>query len=207
MAGGKSRKFGRVSKALINRIVAQKKRQKKYEELNANELIPVTLETPPIPTDWDYNQSVKKIRTFVYKWKNLTIEIANELWIAREILSSQGARTDLTSGVSARSWSQYCKEIGTSRRRVNEWLCRWFGCKEHMPIEDGENPEPDTTETARHKLSLLINASLKELNYDELMCLKNRWHGYWWHKICKTLDKVLKREARQIVQQRLNRKY
>jgi len=53
-----------------------------------NELIPVQKLTPPkIPKKWDYDKSVRKTKTFIYKWKNLTVDILNELWIARERLS------------------------------------------------------------------------------------------------------------------------
>lgn len=53
------------------------------------------LEPPVIPQDWDYDQSVKKVRQVIYKWKNLTEELANELWVAREKLRAQGRRTDV----------------------------------------------------------------------------------------------------------------
>lgn len=58
------------------------------------ELVPV-IEKPELPEHWDYDESVKKVINFVYKWKNLTIEILEELYIAREMLSTQGRRTDL----------------------------------------------------------------------------------------------------------------
>lgn len=59
-----------------------------------NELVPI-IQKPGLPSKWDYDKSVKKVKQQIYKWKNLTIEMANELWIAREILSAQGRRTDL----------------------------------------------------------------------------------------------------------------
>ena len=53
-----------------------------------NKLIKIDkLDKPEIPEDWDYNESVKNIKGFIYKMKNLTEEILNELWIARGILS------------------------------------------------------------------------------------------------------------------------
>jgi len=86
-----------------------------------NEII--ILEEPKIPTKWDYNQSVKKIKVLVYKWKNLTAEVVNELFIAREILSSQGARTDLKE---EKTWENYCEEIGVERSTVHRWINRYF---------------------------------------------------------------------------------
>lgn len=64
------------------------------EENNMKELVPV-IEKPKLPEHWDYDKSVMKVKNFVYKWKNLTIEILEELYIAREMLSAQGRRTDL----------------------------------------------------------------------------------------------------------------
>ena len=57
-----------------------------------NELIELEkLETlPTLPDDWNYDTSVEKTKTFFYKWKNLTNDISDELWIAREMLSKEG---------------------------------------------------------------------------------------------------------------------
>lgn len=81
---------------------------------------------PQIPTDWDYDKSVKKVRGFIYKWANLTTEMVEELYVARVKLSAQGKRTDLTSGQLSRSWTTYCKEIDHSRRVVNRWIDFWL---------------------------------------------------------------------------------
>lgn len=85
------------------------------------------IDKPKIPKHWDYDESVKKVGRFVYKWKTLTEKMRDELWIAREKLSQQGRRTDLTSGEKSQSWSQYCKDIGSSRRVVNTWLFKAYG--------------------------------------------------------------------------------
>ena len=41
-------------------------------------------------SDWDYDKSVKKVRQLVVNWKNISIEIMRELYIARQKLSAQG---------------------------------------------------------------------------------------------------------------------
>jgi len=90
-------------------------------------LVPeIIIDKPVISEDWNYEESVKKVKGFIYKWKNITEEIADELWIAREVLSIQGQRTDLTSGQMSRSWNQYCQDIGTEKRTVNRWLNKWY---------------------------------------------------------------------------------
>ena len=101
---------------------------------------------PVIPENWDYGTSIEKTKTFFYKWKNLTNEILEELWIAREMLSKPGARTDLTSEQKFQGWDNYCEDIGTSRQVVNRWLEKTYISKKitepHQPDFD-ENIKTD----------------------------------------------------------------
>jgi len=102
----------------------------------------VVLQEPAIPDTWDYRKSVEKVKSITYKWKNLTEELANELWIAREKLSSQGERTDLGTLVPKliHTWSNYCHDIGNSRQVVNRWLSNWFVNKKDIKeLEDRTN--------------------------------------------------------------------
>lgn len=85
-------------------------------------LVKTEFAIPDVPKEWNYEESVKKVKRFVYKAKNLTREILKELWIAREILSTPGKRTDLTPEQKFRGWSQYCQDIGSSIQVVNRWL-------------------------------------------------------------------------------------
>ena len=48
-----------------------------------NELVEIK-GTPEIPDSWDYDSSVAITKPNLYKLKNLTIDIINELYIARE---------------------------------------------------------------------------------------------------------------------------
>jgi N6-adenosine-specific RNA methylase IME4 len=101
----------------------------------------VTIQNQPkIPIAWEYEKSVKKVKATVYKWKTLTIELANELYIAREILSNPGARTDLKK---EQTWTKYCEEIGSEIHTVNNWLRRWFfqplkKSSEVIPLPEGK---------------------------------------------------------------------
>lgn len=86
----------------------------------------VTIEQLPlIPEDWDYDASVLEVKQVIYKWKNLTVELATELYIAREVLTSQG----MGRGFRGKTWNSYCQEIGVLRNTVNVWLSRWFETK------------------------------------------------------------------------------
>lgn len=57
--------------------------------------LPFIVERPQIPTKWDYDESVKEVKSIIYKWKTLTVEFAQKLYIAREKLRNSGRRTDL----------------------------------------------------------------------------------------------------------------
>jgi ParB family chromosome partitioning protein len=95
------------------------------------------IEKPKLPMYWDYETSTKFVSETIFKWRNLTEEVAKELWVARAILSKQGMRTDLTSEQKFRSWENYCIEIGSSKQTVNRWLKKWFETV-HISNNSGE---------------------------------------------------------------------
>jgi len=94
----------------------------------SNEL-QVIFKKPSLPADWDYDESVKKVKGFVFKWRNMTEEIITELWIAREKLRHPGKRVDLNLSRkmdrSMPTWKQYCADIGSQINVVDNWLNRW----------------------------------------------------------------------------------
>ena len=77
------------------------------------ELVKIDTDKIAVPKNWDYKESVKIVKSFVYKWQSLTSEMLKELWIAREVLSSQGLRD---KSPEVKTWSDYCLEIGSDRR-------------------------------------------------------------------------------------------
>lgn len=80
------------------------------------------------PCREDYQKSVKRVSGLIYKWKNVTEELANELHIAREILSKEGRPWPSVTGANApvKTWNQYCEDIGCNKSTVNRWLNRFF---------------------------------------------------------------------------------
>lgn len=156
-----------------------------------NEL--VKLSKPNLPIYWEYGNSIKFVSENIFKWKNITEDIAKELWIAREILRSQGKRTDLTSDQLIQSWSEYCEEIGSSRGVVNKWLKQWFEIV-HVSNNSGENEwytPPKLIELASRVMngidldpasSELANGIVKAGNYytAEDDGLTKDWDGNIW---------------------------
>lgn len=88
--------------------------------MNKNELIKI--QKPSVPEQWNYNESVQKVKSFIFKWKNMTSDLFNELWIAREILSKEGRPQITETNVPDKTWDSYCQEIGIEKRTANRWL-------------------------------------------------------------------------------------
>jgi N6-adenosine-specific RNA methylase IME4 len=98
--------------------------------------------TPAMPESWNYDDSVGRMRQLVYKWKNLTLEVATELWVAREKLAvdkAGAARIMHDANASCMTWSGYCKDVGINYTTANRWLNKWFpqdASKSNQTIDD-----------------------------------------------------------------------
>lgn len=108
-----------------------KKKHQLVEVKRKKQSLDLKLEKPSLPVKWDYGKSVQKVKQFIYKWKNLTEETANELWIAKEILVQYGgdrksAKYQLDKSRVDNTWTQYCNDIGSQIDVVNRWLKQWF---------------------------------------------------------------------------------
>ena len=91
-----------------------KTEQMKTEVLNSNESkISV----------WDYEISVNKMKSLILNWRNISIEILDELNTARNNLSSQGIRNDLSE--EKMGWENYLNDVGLSKSTVNRWLRKY----------------------------------------------------------------------------------
>jgi len=83
---------------------------------------------PEVPAGWDYEESVARVKQVIYKWKNLTLELATELHIARQALSRPGRP------YGRHTWREYCDEIGVNQIVANRWLARWFQPKQKFML-------------------------------------------------------------------------
>jgi hypothetical protein len=82
-------------------------------------------ENPKIPKNWNYKKSVTKMKKLVFSWKSISVEILEELYVAKIKLSAQGVRNDLDSNGSKLGWENYLRDIGLSKETVRRWLSRY----------------------------------------------------------------------------------
>ncbi len=90
-----------------------------------DDIVLVEIKNPKIPKDWDYKKSVTKMRRLVVNWKSISIEILQELHIAKTKLVAQGVRNDLDPNGSKLGWENYLRDIGLSKETVRRWLSRY----------------------------------------------------------------------------------
>lgn len=155
----------------------------------------IKLNRPDLPDIWDYSESVKKTKSNIYKWNNLTVDIANELWIARKKLSRPGKKKDKTSDQKIQGWGDYCIEIGSSRGVVNRWLNNWFGNDNiHISNNSGESEwytPPNIIESAREVMGCIdIDPATSEIANKNIQApvyytketdgLTKSWNGNVW---------------------------
>ena len=85
---------------------------------------------------WDYDKAVERTRPLVLNWTKSCIELYRELFLAREALSRRGGgfrRNE--NGEPLKNWTDFCEEIGYTRRAVNARL------KNFVPAELSETGE------------------------------------------------------------------
>ena len=90
-----------------------------------DEIVLYDMKSPKIPKDWNYKKSVTKMRKLVVSWKNISVEILQELHIAKTKLLSQGVRNDLDPNGVKLGWENYLRDTGLSKETVRRWLSRY----------------------------------------------------------------------------------
>lgn len=131
------KKGGKISILEYGIREAEKEDKKKKELIEVKGLEIGKLKRPTFfPKNWNYEKSLDLVRVGINKWKNVTVLVAKELYIAREVLAAQGQRTDLGKKLPKLNWTTYCEAIGSERHTVNNWLRRFFGKSELEEPED-----------------------------------------------------------------------
>jgi len=161
-----------------------------------NEL--VKLDKPQMPVYWECDDSIKFVSEYVFKWKTITKEIANELFIARTMLSTKGGykfhkEVRGSKEPSTITWGEYCNNIGSSKGVVNKWLKQWFEIV-HVSQNSGENewytPSP-IVESAKSLMGSIDldpasseiankNIKAKKIFTEKDNGLEQEWSGNIW---------------------------
>ena len=85
--------------------------------------------------EWNYDQSVQKMRQLVVKWKSLSLELLRELYLARMNLSDRVSRNQI-------GWGQYLNDVGLTSSTAHRWLDKYdFDRHELIPTETINLPE------------------------------------------------------------------
>jgi len=124
----------------------------------SKQLVPVKkLEVPKVPKTWDYKKSLEKVKATIYKIANITTEIANELFVAREKLSKTGRPKKSETKVPLLTWDRYCEELGVEKRTINRWLRLFFGKSElEAPEEEKAITAPEEEEDDRDERTIWL---------------------------------------------------
>jgi len=95
--------------------------------------------TRRVPSRWNYDAAVRRVRGKVFKWKRATADLVREVWIAHEVLTRPGARGDLVPN-RTRSWAGFLEDVGLGRTTAWRWL-QQYDAQEHKLLE-GEARTP-----------------------------------------------------------------
>lgn len=83
--------------------------------------------------DWNYEDSVKEVRSLILRWNTLTIEVVEKLYNARKELSDRGS----WSRNNSYNWTKYLSDIGLERMTAHRWLERYIP-EEHKLLTQEE---------------------------------------------------------------------
>jgi len=106
-------------------------------------------------SDWNYENSVVKMRPLVARWKNITVEMLDELWKAREALSR--TRKGNVQNRTLPTFLEYLEEIGLCRMTAHDWLAHYDPVNKCL-IERkliGESREPRYVEPQPGKYNII----------------------------------------------------
>jgi len=74
---------------------------------------------------WNYNTSVKTVQSLCISWKSISTDLLQELWVAKQALTLNGARQNGRTKNGALSWATYvqaCFEGAISKRSIDSYL-------------------------------------------------------------------------------------
>ncbi|MBQ3729678.1 MAG: hypothetical protein II903_09275 [Spirochaetales bacterium] len=122
---------------------------------------------------WNYEKSVETTKALVSTFRKVSLDLARELYIARQALEPRGRTASGTFVPMVKSWEQYCNDIGLIKRTADRWLALYI-------------PEEDRLLTVEEAKDLL------EQRYQELRKLvvehigDSSWRPEGWIKAFET---------------------
>jgi len=123
----------------------------------------VYLPKPQVPEEWDYQASVRKMERRIYRWRFLTKEILDELWIAHHFLGTMGPKPEsVANATDCRTWEQYCQAIGADRSTVY----RWFQRERWMDIRDQQRQVTQQLEWPEGRYRIVNRAFFERVKWD-----------------------------------------
>jgi hypothetical protein len=79
--------------------------------ITPKEMKPVAVEiSKDLDPNWNYLDSVKKVRKLYLKWSNISSQILRELYIAKQAITKGGIRTSGLPKKGELSWNRYVEE-------------------------------------------------------------------------------------------------
>jgi hypothetical protein len=106
--------------------------------VQAQEIIPEAFSIEKaISTDWNYQVSIMKVKSLYISWKTVSTDLLQELWIAKQAITLNGARMSGRPKKGDLSWSAYVKDCfdgAISKRSIDNYLARYEGSGMIKPI-------------------------------------------------------------------------
>lgn len=101
--------------------------------MNKKQLVAAQVALSKEIENWDYKESVEKIRGIKNQWKKLTLEVVRELYLAKQFLTKQkGQRSNPDApDYIMYTWKDYCDEINISRQYADYHVNKLFVPKEY----------------------------------------------------------------------------
>jgi len=79
--------------------------------ITPKEMKPVAVEiSKTLDPNWNYIESVKKVRRLYLNWSSVSSEILRELYIAKQAITKGGTRKSGLPKKGELSWNRYCEE-------------------------------------------------------------------------------------------------
>ena len=86
----------------------------------------VVEEAPSLPTEWNYDDSIKKFHNLYKEVREKGAEALTELWIAHQLLT-QDSKRKVDRRWPDKTFASYCEDIGIEERTAFRWLHQYLG--------------------------------------------------------------------------------